>query len=94
MNAQRQNAGPQTRTYAQGDPMWNSYAWGGGGGYQQWGPYAYAQNNPMWNPYPKGPYNQLPARAYSQSYPSWNPWRGYARQNERARIQNAYGYNK
>ena len=95
-NAQR-NAGPQTRTYAQGNPMWNPYQqWGGGGGYQQWGPsYAYAQNNPRWNPWPYGPYNQqLLSRAYSQSYPSWNPWRGYAQQNERARIQNTYGYNK
>ena len=98
----QQKAAPQTNQWGlQGAP-----GWGHGGGYQQWAPQAYAQgyryqqwaprayaqDNQRWGPWQYGPY-----RAYSQSYPMWNPyiqWRDYARQNERARIQNMYGFNK
>ena len=95
-NTHQQNTVPIDQlgfnAYAQGNSMWNSYGYA----YPQWGPRAYAQDRG--NPWPYAPFGgpRGAPQSYSQSS-RWNTYsqsRDYAPQNDRARIQNMYGFNK
>ena len=94
-NTQQQNAVPQiaqlgVNAYAQRNSMWNSYGYAN----PQWGPRAYAQDRG--NPWPYAPFGGLRGGPHSQPsrWTAYSQSRDYAPQNERARIQNTYGFSK